>query len=215
MSKLAPLFLLLILVMTACQPGNEDNLDPKLAENLPEGLFAYFQTNQGGIVARLEYERAPMTVANFVGLAEGSIDNAIKGSGEPYYDDITFHRVVNDFMIQGGDPNTLPTGTPSEIGRGGPGYAFRDEIHPELIHNVAGTLSMANMGPATNGSQFFITHKATPWLDGRHAVFGYVIRGLETVYKIGQNDTIQAIRILRQGAAAEEFDAPATFAELK
>ncbi|MCL4161609.1 UNVERIFIED_CONTAM: hypothetical protein GTU68_054531 [Idotea baltica] len=152
-------------------------------------------TNKGEIVLRLEYERVPMTVANFISL-----------TGEPFFDGLTFHRVIPNFMIQGGDPEAS--------GMGGPGYSFKDEIHPELKHNVAGTFSMANAGPATNGSQFFITHNATPWLDGKHSVFGYVTEGLETVYKIANGDVIEHVEIVRKGSSAEAFDAPTVFKEM-
>jgi peptidylprolyl isomerase len=124
--------------------------------------------------------------------------NSAKGEGQPYFDGLSFHRVIADFMIQGGDP----TGT----GAGGPGYAFEDEIHPELKHHRAGTLSMANSGPNTNGSQFFITHKDTPWLDGRHAVFGYAEEGQEVVDAVRQGDKMLTVRIERVGKAAKAFD---------
>ena len=157
------------------------------------------------ITIKLEHEKAPMTVANFVGLAEGKVKNTAKPEGTPYFDEIKFHRVIADFMIQGGDP----TGT----GTSGPGYAFTDEIHPDLKHSRPGTLSMANAGPATNGSQFFITHKATPHLDGRHAVFGYVTEGQDVVNAIVQNDVMEEVRIERVGKAAKEWDATKVLAE--
>lgn len=176
-----------------------------------EGIFAKIMTNKGEMTAQLTYEKAPLTVANFVGLAEGSLGNTVRDSGVPYFDLMTFHRVVNDFVIQGGDPNSLEGGNPALVGQGGPGYSFRDEFHPDLRHNVAGTLSMANSGPATNGSQFFITHTATPNLDDKHAVFGYLVCGMSTLYNIRQHDTIKSIRILRVGEKAQAFDAVATF----
>ncbi|RMG74820.1 MAG: peptidylprolyl isomerase [Bacteroidetes bacterium] len=180
---------------------------------MPEGIYAHITTNRGDLLARLEYERVPLTVANFVALVEGKMENTIKPLGEPYYDGMTFHRVIPDFMVQGGDPNTLPGGDSSLVGLGNPGYRFQDEFNPQLKHNTAGTLSMANSGRHTNGSQFFITHKATPWLDNVHSVFGYVNRNLRTLYKIQPNDTIVSIRILRVGAKAEAFDAVAVFEE--
>ncbi len=161
-----------------------------------DGLYAEMETDRGTIVLRLEHEKVPLTVANFVGLAEGTIRFSGKDAG-PYYDGLTFHRVVDEFMIQGGDP----TGT----GRGGPGYRFADEIDPSLRHDRPGTLSMANSGPDTNGSQFFITHVETPWLDGRHAVFGYVVTGQEVVDAIRQGDAIKTVRIVRRGPSAEAF----------
>jgi peptidylprolyl isomerase len=174
-------------------------------ENSEEGIYAVIKTNKGLITIKLEYEKAPMTVANFVGLAEGKVKNTAKPEGTPYFDGLTFHRVIADFMIQGGDP----TGT----GAGGPGYAFADEIHPDLKHTRAGTLSMANAGPATNGSQFFITHKDTPWLDGRHTVFGYVVTGQEVVNAIVQGDKMESVRIERIGKAAQAWDATKVLTE--
>jgi len=138
-----------------------------------------------------------VTVANFVGLAEGTLDFQNRPAGKPFYDGLTFHRVIADFMIQGGDPQG--------DGSGGPGYRFADELEPELSHDGPGVLSMANSGPDSNGSQFFITHRATPWLDRRHAVFGKVVQGQEVVDAIRQGDRIQRVRILRQGAAAQAF----------
>lgn len=195
-----PLILLTTTVFFAgCGLGSSES------KNLPDGLYAEITTTKGSITCRLEYEKVPLTVANFIALSEGNMENTYKPMGTPFYDGLTFHRVMENFMIQGGDPlaNSL----------GGPGYKFADEFHPDLLHNVAGTLSMANSGPATNGSQFFITHKATPWLDNRHAVFGYVTKDLATVYKVAQGDTIKHIEILRVGDAAEAFDAPAVFRE--
>ncbi len=167
------------------------------AGELPPGLYAKFDTTKGVIVARLFFDQTPMTVANFVGLAEGTIDNTSKGPGQPYYDGIVFHRVIPDFMIQGGDP----TGT----GTGGPGYKFADEIRPNLRHDSPGILSMANAGPGTNGSQFFITHVPTPHLDGKHTVFGKVVSGQEVVNAIQKGDRINRLEIIRVGPAAGAF----------
>lgn len=158
-------------------------IDDAAAADLGPGLYAVMETDRGTIVLRLEHELVPLTVANFVGLAEGTIDFTGKRAG-PFYDGITFHRVVDDFMIQGGDP----TGT----GRGEPGYRFADEFHPSLRHDRPGTLSMANSGPNTNGSQFFITFVPTPHLDGGHAVFGEVADGMETVNAISPRDPSSA-----------------------
>ena len=168
-----------------------------------EGIYAKFETAKGAIVLKLTYKETPGTVGNFVSLAEGSQKNEHKKEGEPYYDGLTFHRVIPDFMIQGG----CPQGT----GVGGPGYQFDDEFHPELKHNKEGTLSMANAGPATNGSQFFITHGPTDWLDGKHTVFGYVVEGQEVVNQVAQGDVIESLTIERNGAEAEQWDANAAF----
>ncbi|TVQ21743.1 MAG: peptidylprolyl isomerase [Spirochaetaceae bacterium] len=166
------------------------------AQTREAGLYARMQTSRGTILLELEFERTPLTVANFVGLAEGTISHSRSGSPR-FFDGLRFHRVIADFMIQGGDP--LGNGT------GGPGYTFADEFHPELRHDGPGVLSMANRGPATNGSQFFITHTATPWLNGAHTVFGRVVEGQNVVDAIRQGDSIQSVRIERVGSAAEAF----------
>jgi peptidylprolyl isomerase len=163
-------------------------------EDLGDGVFAVIDTTRGQIVVKLAYDRAPLTVSNFTALAEGKMDAA---EGKPFYDGLTFHRVIADFMIQGGDP--------AGNGTGGPGYRFHDEFDPSLRHDGPGVLSMANSGPNTNGSQFFITHTATPWLDGKHAVFGRVVRGQDTVNAIRQGDRIKTVSIVRNGAAAQGF----------
>jgi peptidylprolyl isomerase len=163
---------------------------------LGDGLFARIITNRGDIIVNLEYQKTPLTVCNFVALAEGTMTAA---GGRPFYNGITFHRVIDDFMIQAGCP--LGNGT------GGPGYRFADEIDPNLRHDGPGVLSMANAGPGTNGSQFFITHVATPWLDGRHTVFGRVVHGQNVVNAVRQGDRIDRIAIIRNGAEANAFRA--------
>ena len=169
---------------------------------LADGLYAKMQTSKGEIVLRLFYKRAPLTVSNFVGLAEGSKEwkdpVTSKARKTRYYDGLSFHRVIKDFMIQGGDP--LGTGT------GGPGYTFQDEFHPELKHSKAGILSMANAGADTNGSQFFITHVPTPHLDNKHSVFGEVVEGMKVVNDIVKGDLINTLRIIRNGESAKSFD---------
>ena len=170
---------------------------------MENGIYAKIGTSKGAITIKLEHEKTPMTVANFVGLAEGTLENNVTERGTPYYNGLTFHRVIADFMIQGGDPTAT--------GAGGPGYQFEDEIHPELKHNRPGTLSMANAGPATNGSQFFITHGPTDWLDGKHTVFGYVVEGQDVVDEVAQGDTMDTVEIVRIGADAEAWDASSVF----
>ncbi len=166
------------------------------------GIYAKFTTPKGEILANLEYEKTPGTVGNFVALAEGNLENTARPQGEPYYNGLKFHRVIADFMIQGG--------CPSGNGIGNPGYKFDDEIHPDLKHDAPGKLSMANAGPGTNGSQFFITHIATPWLDGKHTVFGNVVEGQDIVNLVEQNDEMQ-LAILRIGKTAENWNATETF----
>lgn len=170
---------------------------------MQDGLYAKFNTTQGEILVNLEYKKTPGTVGNFVGLAEGNIDNEAIPQGKPYYDGLKFHRVIEDFMIQGGDPQ----GT----GAGGPGYQFDDEIHPDLKHDGPGVLSMANAGAGTNGSQFFITHIETAWLDGKHTVFGKVTEGQDVVNKIKQGDEIKSLEIVRVGDDAKKFNAVESF----
>ena len=170
---------------------------PEKFDTMPDGLYAQMMTNKGEIVILLHHEETPMTVCNFAGLAQGDISNSAKDSGQGYYDGLKFHRVISNFMIQGGDPRGN--------GTGGPGYNFADEFAPGLTHNSAGILSMANAGPNTNGSQFFITHNETPHLDGRHSVFGKVVDGQDVVNSIVTNDTIETINIIRKGESAEAF----------
>ncbi|KPM31695.1 Peptidyl-prolyl cis-trans isomerase [Croceitalea dokdonensis DOKDO 023] len=195
--------IVLVLALSSCKSGK----NPDLAD----GLYADIQTNKGDIVVKLHQEAVPLTVANFVSLAEGNspfVSNEFKD--KKYYDGLTFHRVMKDFMIQGGDP--LASGT------GGPGYTFKDEFVDSLKHSKKGILSMANPGPDSNGSQFFITHKPTPWLDGRHSVFGEVVKGIDVVDSIANVKTLpgdkpeipvtmNTIDIIRKGKEARKFDA--------
>ena len=162
---------------------------------LAEGLYAEITTSKGEILLNLEYEKTPVTVSNFVGLVEGSLNR--EDEDEPFYDGLNFHRVLDNFMIQGGCP--LGTGT------GGPGYSFPDEFDSSLRHDSPGILSMANSGPATNGSQFFITHVETPWLNDKHTVFGKIVGNMDVVNSIKQGDRIESVRIHRKGPGAEAF----------
>jgi len=170
---------------------------------MENGIYAKFTTPKGDIVVKLTHDKTPGTVGNFVALAEGTLENTARTQGKPYYDGLTFHRVINDFMIQGGDP----TGT----GSGGPGYKFDDEFHPELKHDTPGILSMANAGPGTNGSQFFITHIATPWLDNNHTVFGHVVEGQDVVDAVEPGDKMDKVEIFRVGDEAEKWNAVEAF----
>ncbi|WLD24752.1 peptidylprolyl isomerase [Flavobacterium dauae] len=170
---------------------------------MENGIYAKFTTPKGEILVKLTYDKTPGTVGNFVALAEGTLENTARTQGKPYYDGLTFHRVINDFMIQGGDP----TGT----GSGGPGYKFDDEFHPELKHDTPGILSMANAGPGTNGSQFFITHIATPWLDNNHTVFGHVVEGQDVVDAVEPGDKMDKVEIIRIGDEAEKWNAVEAF----
>lgn len=174
-----------------------------MAQDMGEGIYAKIKTDKGDILLKLEYEKVPMTVASFVALAEGNLKYDTVKISEPYFDGISFHRVVKNFVIQGGDP----TGK----GNGNPGYMFPDEFDSTLYHDRAGTLSMANSGKNTNGSQFFITHKNTPHLDNKHSVFGYVVSGQEVVDKIEQGDVMNKVEIIRIGKAAKKFKAGKVF----
>ena len=190
------LILISILTLNSCNMNNYSDLS--------DGLYADIETSKGNIVLQLYFEQVPTTVSNFVALAEGNhpiVDE--QHSGKPYYNGLKFHRVIENFMIQGGDP----TGT----GSGGPGYQFDDEFSSDLTHDGPGILSMANSGPGTNGSQFFITHVETPWLDGKHSIFGKVSSGLEIVDSVEQEDIIKNINIVRVGEDANNFDAPNIF----
>jgi cyclophilin family peptidyl-prolyl cis-trans isomerase len=171
-----------------------------------EGIFATITTTKGDITVQLEYKKTPVTVANFIALSEGKntfVTNE-KLKGKPFFDGLKFHRVIKDFMIQGGDPYGN--------GSGGPGYAFKDEF-TDLKFDKGGILAMANSGPTTNGSQFFITHKDTPWLNNKHTIFGHVTQGMNVVNLIAQDDVILKITITRKGALAKQFDAPKVFSD--
>ncbi|MEZ0004995.1 peptidyl-prolyl cis-trans isomerase A (cyclophilin A) [Flavobacterium sp. 28YEA47A] len=170
---------------------------------MENGIYAKFNTPKGAILVKLTHDKTPGTVGNFVGLAEGNLENKSRPQGKPYYDGLKFHRVIPDFMIQGG----CPQGT----GTGGPGYQFDDEFHPELKHDKPGVLSMANSGPGSNGSQFFITHVPTNWLDNKHTVFGHVVEGQDVVDAIAQGDEIQSIEIIREGDEAKKWNAIEAF----
>ncbi|MDD2986667.1 peptidylprolyl isomerase [Flavobacterium sp.] len=170
---------------------------------MENGIYAKFNTSKGTITVKLTHDKTPGTVGNFVGLAEGQLENEAKPMGKPYYDGLKFHRVIADFMIQGGCPQGQ--------GTGGPGYQFDDEFHPDLRHDTPGVLSMANAGPGSNGSQFFITHVATPWLDNKHTVFGNVIEGQAIVDAIAQGDMLESIEIVRVGEEAQKWNAIEAF----
>ena len=194
MKILRPIFATLFLTLIALTSFSQSQ----------DGMYARITTNRGTVVAQLFYKEAPLTVCNFAGLAEGKLKNSFKAAGQPYYDGITFHRVISkvngdgqDFMIQTGDP--LGNGT------GGPGYSFPDEFGPGLKHDAPGYLSMANSGPATNGSQFFITIVPTPWLDGKHAIFGKVLEGQNIVDSTLKGDVIRKVEIIRVGNDAQKF----------
>ena len=192
-------FLITLAIIASFYSCKEEN------NNLPDGLYAKIETNKGEIIVQLDYEKAPITVANFVTLAEGKNEFVTNENikNRPYYDGLKFHRVIENFMIQGGDP--LGTGS------GDAGYKFKDEI-TDARFDKAGILAMANSGPATNSSQFFITHLETPWLDGKHTIFGRVVgNGMEAVNKILQDDYMSKVTIIRNGDAAKKFDAVKVF----
>jgi len=170
---------------------------------MENGIYAKFNTAKGSVVVKLTHDLTPGTVGNFVALAEGNLENKVKPQGTKYYDGLTFHRVIPDFMIQGG----CPQGT----GTGDAGYKFDDEFHPSLKHDRPGVLAMANAGPGTNGSQFYITHVPTSWLDGKHTVFGHVVEGQDVVDAVAQGDLLESLEIVRVGDEAAKWNAVEAF----
>lgn len=206
------------LSLASCTPiYKKMNVDQKTYEGLQDGLYANLQTSKGNLLVKLEDQKSPVTVANFVGLAEGKIENKAKPKGQPFYDGTIFHRVIKNFMIQGGDPQ----GT----GMGDPGYKFDDEKN-DLQHTGKGILSMANSGPNTNGSQFFITEVATPWLDGKHTIFGKVVGGENVIDDIANVETgaqdkpktnvvLEKVSVFGKGDAYKNYDPAKIFAEGK
>lgn len=196
---LSALLLSVTLLGFFSQPASADSSSESKEHAMQDGLYAKIKTDKGDILLELYYKQTPLTVINFVGLAEGTLTygGAAKATGTRFYDGLKFHRVINKFMIQGGCP--LGTGT------GGPGYSFADEIVPDLKFTGPGVLAMANAGPNSNGSQFFITHVATPHLNGKHTVFGHVVTGQDVVNAIKQGDLIKTVEIIRQGEAARKF----------
>lgn len=198
------LVLLLCALTTSVLTAQTKNAKPKPI--VLEGIFAEIYTNKGKIALQLEFQKTPITVANFIMLAEGKNEFVTNDrKGKPYYDGLKFHRVIPNFMVQSG----CPLGT----GAGDPGYRFKDEFDASLKHNKPGIFSMANSGPATNGSQFFITHKDTPWLDNKHSIFGHVIEGQKVVDAIVQEDVIEKVIIVRKGKLAKNFNAVKVFSE--
>lgn len=187
------------------KPTTTVKVTPKVPVST-DGIFATISTTKGDIVVQLEYKKTPVTVASFIALAEGKntfvTDEKLKG--KPFFDGLKFHRVIKDFMIQGGDP--------SGNGSGGAGYAYKDEF-TDLKFDKGGILAMANSGPTTNSSQFFITHKDTPWLNGKHTIFGHVTQGMNIVNLIAQDDVMKKITITRKGTLAKQFDAPKVFSD--
>ncbi len=195
------LSVLIVLFTISCNKTNDNAVS-----EYGDGMYAVIATKYGDIILQLEMEKTPITVANFVSLAEGTNEYvANKYKRKPFYNGLKFHRVIKDFMVQGGDP--LGTGT------GDPGYKFMDEFDNSLKHDKAGILSMANSGPNTNGSQFFITHKATPWLNRKHTIFGHVLKGQEIVDVIKKDDLIEKVTIIRKGTKAKKFNAKKIFSD--
>ena len=170
---------------------------------MENGIYAKFNTPKGSILVKLTHDLTPGTVGNFVALAEGNLENTARKQGEPFYNGLKFHRVIPDFMIQGGCPQGQGTGNP--------GYKFDDEFHPSLKHDRPGVLAMANSGPGTNGSQFYIMHIPTDWLDNKHTVFGHVVEGQDTVDTVAQGDILESVEIIRVGEEAQKWNAIEAF----
>jgi peptidyl-prolyl cis-trans isomerase A (cyclophilin A) len=170
---------------------------------MENGIYAKFNTAKGAILVKLTHDLTPGTVGNFVALAEGNLENTARPQGQPFYNGLKFHRVIPVFMIQGGCPQGQGTGNP--------GYKFDDEFHPSLKHDRPGVLAMANSGPGTNGSQFYITHIATNWLDNKHTVFGHVVEGQDTVDTVAQGDILDSVEIVRVGENAQNWNAVEAF----
>lgn len=212
MMKKQNLLIAFVLVLSTLACKKDKNAD------LEDGLYAEFNTNYGEFIAQLDYKEAPMTVANFVSLAEGNNPMAGKKyEGKNFFDGLTFHRIIDGFMIQGGDPDGN--------GSGGPGYKFPNETDTGLKHDSKGVLSMANSGPDTNGSQFFITLAPTPNLDGHYSIFGHIVKGQNVVDSIGKVEVskptnkplkdvvMKSVKIIKKGKDAKNFDAPKVFTD--
>lgn len=218
MKKILTIITAAVLLASCSTVKLPNSMSKEEYKNLADGLYAQMETSKGNMTIQLFEEDAPMTVANFVGLAEGSLENKAKPLGTPFYDGIIFHRVIKDFMLQGGDPDGK--------GTGGPGYSFEDEFFSDKKHDKKGVLSMANAGPNTNGSQFFITEVPTPWLDGRHTIFGQVINGLDVIDTIanvekGPQDRpkedviINSVTIIKKGDKYKNYNGGKAFEAAK
>lgn len=210
--------LIIATTLYSCGTKIPKSMSKEEFNTLTDGLYAKMQTTKGDLTIQLYQEESPIAVASFVGLAEGDIENTAKPLGEPFYDGIVFHRIIKDFMIQGGDPDGS--------GMGGPGYSFQDEFFSELKHDKKGVLSMANSGPNTNGSQFFLTEVPTPWLDGKHTIFGQVINGLDVVDSLANAKTnaqdkpltelkIEKLDIIRKGEKYKDYKGNEAFVKAK
>ncbi len=202
MRNIKALFILFTLLFVSCLSPNQ-----KLVKNSggKKGIFAIITTENGSVIAKLEYEKASLTVANFIGLAQGIIPNDVKKSGEPFYDGLKFYKVFKGYMVI--------TGCPKNDGTGHPGYWFMDEFHPDLKHDSPGVLSMQNSGENKNGCQFIITQRASIVLDNKNPVFGKVVSGMDVVKEIQQGEIIKKIEIVKIGRKAMAFDPLKVFAK--